>query len=135
MTRILTALAPWALAAVVGAFLWTWTPWIGPAARYGRLSAERDVQAEAARQWKGHALGWMASFHAAESIRDDERANARMAVDQLEGQCAARVDQARRSARVIETIVTKEPIYDEARCPVRSLVDPGQLRNALRPAG
>lgn len=135
MTRILTALAPWALAAVVGAILWTFTPWIGPAARYARLEANRDARAEAAKAWEGHARGWMASFHAAEGIRRDERADARMAVDQLEGQCAARVDQARRSARIIETIVTKEPTYDEARCPVRSLVDPGQLRDALRPPG
>lgn len=135
MNRILTAVAPWALAAMVGAILWTFTPWIGPAARYARLTDDRDARAEAAKTWEGHARGWMASFHAAEAVRRDERANARMAVDQLEGQCAARVDQARRSARVIETIVTKEPTYDETRCPVRSLVDPGQLRDALRPAG
>ena len=135
MTRILTALAPWALAAVVGAILWTFTPWIGPAARYARLEADRDARAEAAKAWESHARGWMASFHTAEAIREDERANARMAVDRLEEQCAARVDAARRSARIIETIVTKEPTYDETSCPVRSLVDPGQLRDALRPRG
>lgn len=39
----LTAVAPWALAAVVGALVWTWTPLIGPAARYGRLESDRDA--------------------------------------------------------------------------------------------
>ena len=130
----LTALAPWALAAVVGALLWTWTPLIGPAARYARLEADRDAKAAAAKAWEAHARGWMASFHAAEAIRRDERADSRMATEQLAAQCDARVAQARQSARVIERIVTKEPTYDETRCPVRSLVDPGELRRALQPA-
>lgn len=134
MTRILTALAPWALAAVVGAILWTFAPVIGPAASYARLETDRDMRAAAAKAWEGHARGWMASFHAAEGIRRDERADSRMATDQLVAQCDARVAEARRSARVIERIVTKEPTYDENRCPVRSLVDPGELRRALQPA-
>lgn len=130
----LTAVAPWALAAVVGALLWTWTPLIGSAARYARLEDARDAKAAAAKAWEAHARGWMASFHAAEGIRRDERQNSRMATEQLVAQCDARVAQARQSARVIERIVTKEPIYDETRCPVRSLVDPGELRRALQPA-
>ncbi|QFU30256.1 hypothetical protein [Brevundimonas sp. Bb-A] len=130
----LTALAPWALAAVVGALLWTWTPLIGPAARYARLESDRDAKAAAAKAWEAHGRGWMASFHAAEGIRRDERQNSRMATEQLAAQCDARVAQARQSARVIERIVTKEPTYDETRCPVRSLVDPGELRRALQPA-
>lgn len=141
MTRILTALsslglslAPWALAAVLGAVLWTFTPWIGPAARYARLDDRHDVAVEAARRWEGYARGWMTSFHAAEAIRQHERADARQAVDQLSAQCDARVETARRSAVRIEHIVTKEPTYDPNRCPVRSLVDPGQLRDALAPA-
>ena len=135
MTRILTALAPLALAAAVGAVLWTFTPIIGPAARHARLEARHDAAVSAAKAWEGHARGWMASFHAAEAIRRDESANSRMATDQLVAQCDARVAEARRSARVIERIVTKEPTYDENRCPVRSLVDPGELRRALQPAG
>ena len=130
----LTALAPWALAAVVGALLWTWTPRIGPASRYARLEADRDAKAAAAKAWEAHARGWMASFHAAEGIRRDERQNSRMATEQLAAQCDVRVAQARQSAHVIERIVTKEPTYDETRCPVRSLVDPGELRRALQPA-
>ena len=130
----LTAVAPWALAAVVGALLWTWTPIIGPAARYAHLENDRDAKAAAAKAWEAHARGWMASFHAAEGIRRDERQNSRMATEQLVAQCDARVAQARQSARVIERIVTKEPTYDETRCPVRSLVDPDELRRALQPA-
>lgn len=135
LARILTALAPWALAAVVGAFLWTWTPIVGPAAQHARLEAKHAAAVQAARKWEGYARGWMASFYGAEGVREDERVNARQAVAQLQGQCDARVAEARQSARVIERIVTKEPTYDETRCPVRSLVDPGQLRDALRPAG
>ena len=134
MIRIMSALAPWVLAAVVGALLWTFTPILGPAARYERLEADRDMRATAAKAWEGHARGWMASFHGAEGLRRDERADSRMATDQLVAQCDARVAEARRSARVIERIVTKEPTYDENRCPVRSLVDPGELRRALQPA-
>lgn len=130
----LTSVAPWALAAVVGALLWTWTPLVGPAARHARLESDRDAKAAAAKAWEAHARGWMTSFHAAEGIRRDERQNSRMATEQLVAQCDARVALARQSARVIERIVTKEPTYDETRCPVRSLVDPVELRRALQPA-
>ena len=135
LTRILSALAPYALAAVLGGVLWTFTPVFGPAARYARLNAKHDVAVLGAKAWEDHALGWMASFHAAERIRSDERDKARAAVEQLAGQCDVRVAEARQSARVIERIVTKEPTYDEARCPVRSLVDPDELRRALQPSG
>ncbi len=131
---LLAASAPYALAAVVGAPLWTWTPFIGPAARLARLEADRDGKAAAAQAWDGHTRGWMGSFHADESIRRDERADSRMATDQLVAQCDTRVAQACQSARAIERIVTKEPTYDETRCPVRSLVDPRALRRALQPA-
>jgi len=134
MSRVVAALAPYALAAVVGALIWTWTPLVGSHARYGRLEARHDLAVRSARAWEQHAQGWQASFRVAETIREGEQKASRAAVAQLADQCDARVSEARRSTRIIEHIVTKEPTYDENRCPVRSLVDPDQLRSALRPS-
>ncbi|RZJ42341.1 MAG: hypothetical protein EON87_14830 [Brevundimonas sp.] len=70
-----------------------------------------------------------------ESRRGEERQTSQAAATSLIEQCAARVFEARQSARVIERIVTKEPTYDTTRCPVRELVDPRSVREALQPAG
>jgi hypothetical protein len=133
MLAIAKLFAPWALVAALGALLWTWTPMIGPAARHGRVSAERDAWRMASEGQERAARGWKASFIAAETLRAGEAATARAASASQIQQCAARVAEARASARAIETIVTREPTYDQNRCPVRELVDPGQLRDALRP--
>jgi len=60
----------------------------------------------------------------------------RVAVDDAKtqaDQCQARVDDARRSAQRIETIVERPYEVDPAGCPVRSTLDAASLRDALQP--
>jgi len=127
------AAAPWILAAVVGAAIWHHLPIWGPAGRINELTLEASAAKESARQWRDNAIGWKASADASEALRKQETQTAGNAVDQLLEQCRAEVAAARSSARVIERIVTRPPTYDENRCPVRSSVDLGSLRDALTP--
>lgn len=131
--RLIVPAAPWILAGVVGAVLWHFLPVLGPSGKLARLDAERDVAVEAAAAWKRHAQGWEASFHASEGRRADDQENANQAASYAAASCLTQIERARASARVIERIVTQEPAYDENRCPVRSLVDPDQLRDAIAP--
>lgn len=48
-------------------------------------------------------------------------------------QCAARVSDARASARRIETIIERSIHVDPQGCAVRELVPSGELRDALQP--
>ena len=48
-------------------------------------------------------------------------------------QCTARVDEARASARRIETIIEREVPRDPQGCPVRILLTADGLRQALQP--
>lgn len=130
---LLTPLLPWIAVAVIGAVAWHWTPWLGPAAQLERVSADRDQWETSAGDWRRAAEGWRASFERAEDLRSRETATAQAAAQSLIQQCSDRVAEARASARVVERIVTREPTYDENRCPVRERVDPGLLRDALRP--
>lgn len=91
----------------------------------------RDGWRNASDRWSATALGWRASFRAAEGLRGREHAQAVHAIDAAAQACDARVAEARRSAIAIHTLVNKEPAYDADHCPVRSLLDPGQLRDAL----
>ena len=131
--RVILPLAPWILVAVLGAVVWTYVPVIGPRAEAARVVAQRDVALAAAKAWEGHARGWQASYHAAQGIRANEQENARQAASQAAASCLNQIERARASARVIERIVTREPTYDANRCPVRELVDPDQLRDAISP--
>lgn len=123
--------APWILVAVAGAFLWHHAPRWGPAARINAISLEASAAKESARKWRENAQGWEAVYRKAEALRGKETQAAGDAVVDLVQQCRAEVAAARASARVIERIVTKESAYDENRCPVRSTVDAGSLREAL----
>ncbi|MFN8993368.1 MAG: hypothetical protein ACK5X3_06870 [Pseudomonadota bacterium] len=49
------------------------------------------------------------------------------------GLCAARVAEARRSTRAIQSLLNKDVVHDEAGCPVAGLLDAGELRQALQP--
>ncbi|WP_312144268.1 hypothetical protein [Brevundimonas sp.] len=131
--RALKPLLPWIAAALMGAIIWHFLPVIGPADRLARATqvtadwkAQADEQARQARNWR-------ASYTASETLRKQETTDAIDAVASEIERCAARVTEARQSARIIERIVTKEPTYDQNRCPVRELVDPDQLRQALQP--
>lgn len=95
---------------------------------------DRDTWRTAARDYKAAAEGWQRSYRASEDIRAAEKAEGRAAATEASSACDARVAEARRSARAIETIVTKEVPRDPQGCPVRELVPAGELRNALRPS-
>lgn len=140
LTTIARAVAPYALAGVVGAVVWSFTPIIGPAAEVARLERQRDDLKGAAKEWERHARGWMASFGLAENRRLAEGETARTAVSDQAAWCDARVAEARRSSRAIERIITLEPRYEvvpdaAGRCPDRRLADPGELQRALQPSG
>lgn len=131
--RFLVPFAPWILVAVLGAVAWTWAPVIGPRAVAARQAAQIDMLTKAATAWERSALGWQRSWSLSEGRRGLEGQNAREAASEAANVCNARVAQARASARVIEKIVTKEPTYDESRCPRRELVPADQLRDAISP--
>ena len=48
-------------------------------------------------------------------------------------QCLSRVNEARKSARRIETIIERPTHVDPQGCAVRELVPAGELRDALQP--
>lgn len=133
--RALIPLLPWIAVAVMGAVVWHFMPSIGPGDRLHRAAQETANWKSEAGDQARLARNWKASFDASETLRKHETADAIEAVTSEIDRCTARVAEARQSARVIERIVTKEPTYDENRCPVRSLVDPDELRRALQPAG
>lgn len=81
------------------------------------------------------AASWGVSFHQSEALRTSETAASRAALAEAGKSCDARVAKARASATAIHSIITKEPKYDAAHCPVRALADPNQLRDAIDPAG
>ncbi len=61
--------------------------------------------------------------------RDAAKADAQIQADQ----CLSRVNEARKSARRIETIIERPIHVDPQGCAVRELVPSGELRDALQP--
>ena len=61
--------------------------------------------------------------------RDTAMADAQIQADQ----CLSRVNEARQSARRIETIIERPIHVDPQGCAVRELVPAGELREALQP--
>lgn len=102
--------------------------------QHKRSAAEANAKAweKSSDAWSRNAQGWEAGFHKAEGLRASETTQARTAVDEGEKLCDARVAEARRSSAAIRAIVTKEPRRDPQGCPIRELVDPGSLRDALQ---
>lgn len=94
------------------------------APRLERWKATADENAKAARAWE-------ASFRQSESLRDKETAEAVAAYNHLSAQCDARVAAARKQALAIHALIEKDPPRDPHGCPVRQLVDPDGLRDAL----
>lgn len=129
----LVRLAPWLLAGAVGALAFNYAPVIGVKAQLVRLSNDRDNWRSSAEDYQRAAAGWERSFRAAEAVRAKEGRAALVAQAETAKQCDARVASARQSAIAIERIVTKEPVYDSSRCPVRSVVAADLLRDALAP--
>lgn len=133
LLRFLRPFAPWIAAGLCGALLVWFLPVVGFGAQIVRAELKADTWEQSAADWRRASRGWESSFRSSEANRKMEQDRAVDSVDLERKACTARIAEARRSARVIETIVTKEPTYDANRCPVRELVDPGQLREALDP--
>ena len=116
-----------------GALAATVTPLVGANARVERERGQVQI-------WKGHASANRATAIAyarksgqSEGLRKRETAQAIAAVNAAASSCDARIAKARRSAAAISTLLSKEPTRDSNGCPVRQLLDPRQLRDALRP--
>ena len=133
--RFLRLFAPWIAAGVCGALIVWFLPVVGFGAQIVRAELEADTWKQSAADWQKASNGWESSFRSSEALRKREQDRAVDAVDLERTACTALVNEARRSAVVIEKIVTKEPTYDANRCPVRELVDPDSLREALTGPG
>lgn len=138
LLRFLRPSAPWIAAGVCGALIVWFLPVVGFGAQIVRAELEADTWKQSAADWRTASRGWESSFRSSEANRKGEQDRAVDAVDLERKACTARIAEARRSARVIETIVTKEPTYDQSNplCPPavrRELVDPDLLREALTP--
>lgn len=118
-------------AAVVAAY--HFMPIIGPAARIDRAEASRDAWKAKADAWKSAASGWELSFRRAEHLRVEEQVAAIEAQNAAQTQCAARVREARASAKIIKEIAYAPVKADAAGCPVRDVVGTDRLRDALQP--
>lgn len=130
---IIAKAAPWILVAVLGAVAWHHAPIWGPAVQIRALEESRDAWKRSAEGWEANARAQKSSRDRSEALRREETQAAGDAVEAQAQQCRAEVAAARASARVIERIVTRESSYDENRCPIRSTVDAGSLRDALAP--
>lgn len=135
LLRLLRPFVPWIAAGLCGALLVWFLPVVGFGAQIVRAELEADTWKQSAADWQKASNGWESSFRSSEALRKREQDRAVDAVDLERTACTALVNEARRSAVVIEKIVTKEPTYDANRCPVRELVDPDSLREALTGPG
>jgi len=138
------ALAGGAAASLIalGAGLDRTLPVIGANAAIARVSADRDAWRASSVAWRQAqadtrllAVAWAGSFREAKALRIAERVTAIGAVDAAARSCDARVSAARRSAAAIHSLVTQEVPRDPQGCPVRQLLDPRRMRDALTPPG
>lgn len=117
----------------IGAGIWIAhkAPFIGLDATVSRLTKDRDAQkAQALANWQW-GTAEKAAFDKSESLRADEAKQANASATSADKVCAGRVATARQSTAAIAAITTKAPTYDSKSCPVRVLVAPDSVRNAL----
>ncbi|GGL48566.1 hypothetical protein [Caulobacter rhizosphaerae] len=120
-----------ALYGAIGAFLVVLlVGLVGARVEVSSLTKDRDRWRSSAGEYLKAAGAWEASYRSASSKRADEGQRAITATNLAALACDARVAAARRSAGAIQTIVSKDPIYDEAHCPVRRSVGFDLLRDA-----
>ena len=108
-------------------------PVIGANARINHFKFQAQAWKGAADTNRDLAVGWATSAGQERRARRLEGATAVTATNEAAKACDGRVRRARASAAAIQSIVTKEPKRDAQGCPVRELVDPDQLRHAVRP--
>ncbi|MEG1028602.1 MAG: hypothetical protein RSE34_00800 [Brevundimonas sp.] len=131
--RLLRPFAPWILVAFLGAFLGYYAPIVGHREQIVKAEAKALTWERTANSYRATLLKWKAAFEKSEGLRRQEAGAVDSDFRIARAQCDAEISAARSSARVIERIVTKAPTYDQNHCPVRELVDPGQLRDSLAP--
>ena len=110
-------------------------PVVGPGARIAALKEDVAEAQKAESKAKRDAAAWELSFRSSEAARQGDQLAAAAAVTEANRSCDKRLAEARRSTKVIERIVNAPSKSDGSGCPVRSLVDPGELRDALDPPG
>lgn len=133
--KLLLAAAPYLIASAVAVAAYHNLPVVGPGARIERLSTDRDEWRDKAREWIAYGRAEKRAFDESERLRRVEYGQGVRALNDAAALCDTRVARARASAAAIKTIVTKEVPRDPQGCPVRVLVDPSELREAIAPAG
>lgn len=84
--------------------------------------------------WVAYGQAEKRAFDSTQAARTREQTVAQASAGDQAKMCQARVDEARRSSAAITTLISKESAHDpQTGCPVRSLMDPGELRDALQP--
>jgi ABC-type transport system involved in cytochrome bd biosynthesis fused ATPase/permease subunit len=108
-------------------------------ADHGRRPAEadRDRWKTTAKDYLRAAHAWEASYREDARLRGEEREEAVTATNAAAKACDTRVAAARKSSAAIQSIITRETVYDPSHCPVRRPVGIERLRDAtgLGPAG
>lgn len=111
------------------------TPLVGANAQAARLAKSRDGWKDTADANALRAWAWKDRADQLARLRLQENGRAVDAVNATQAACDARVAAARKSSLAIHNLVTKETPRDPQGCSVRQLIDPRELRDALRPAG
>jgi hypothetical protein len=94
------------------------------------VGADRDRWKATAGQFRASAIGWEKNFRWDAKLRDQERDEAIASIKAAGRACDARVEAARKTTSAIQSIITRETIYDQAHCPVRRGVGFDSLRDA-----
>lgn len=114
--------------AVLIGLLW----WQG--AQSDKIRSDRDRWHKSADTYDAAWKSWAASYWESERLRGEDSRQAVNASSEDAKACDIRVKSARASSSAITRIVTKEVQCAPGSVPVRSLISPVELRNALTPA-
>lgn len=95
-----------------------------------KVAADRDRWKATAGQYFAAAAGWEKNFRLDAELRDQERAEAIASIKAAGRACDARVEAARKTTSALQSIISRETIYDQAHCPVRRGVGFDGLRDA-----
>lgn len=125
---------PWTL-------LWKLAPWIGGALVvlglvFGALHIKHEMDSIPGLKveistWKTAYAGEKAVFDKSEALRKSDQLAAIGSINAAQADCTVRIAEAKRSASAIRKIVNAQPKLDQNNCPVRNVIDPGLLQNAL----
>lgn len=123
---------PWVAVMVIGAVLYHWTPIVGPRAALKAKQAALVVAYDDAATFKQSSDDYAAALQTTQSLRTAEASQAVTAIAHQAEQCRAEVASARRSAIIIEKLIG-DPAHENASPDGgRRLIDPDELRNALK---